>query len=285
MQLELKSVSYTYAPDTPYSADAVKNVSLKIEKGEFIGIIGRTGSGKSTLIQLMDGLISPSQGAVLLDREDINGRNYNKNTLRKKAGIVFQFPDYQLFESTVERDIAFGLKHSGLSKAEKEARVQEALSAVGFDYEEVRKKSPLGFSGGEKRRLAIAGALASKPEILIFDEPIAGLDPLGRQDFARLAEQLCKNGTTIIIVSHNTDFLAECAKRIILMENGTVKADGRAEDILSDTQLMKTGGISAGAVFGISQMLRENGVKIGSGIIRYNQLMEELCRIYGRDKK
>ncbi|MDE6413301.1 MAG: ATP-binding cassette domain-containing protein, partial [Eubacterium sp.] len=156
MQIELKSVSYTYAPNTAYSASAVSDVSLKIEEGEFIGIMGKTGCGKSTLLQIMAGLLEPDEGNVFLSDEDINAKGYDRRKLRKTIGVLFQFPDYQLFETTVFRDVAFGLKHSGMKKNELEPAVKEALACVGLNYEEIKDNSPLGFSGGEKRKIAIA---------------------------------------------------------------------------------------------------------------------------------
>ncbi|MDE6659240.1 MAG: ATP-binding cassette domain-containing protein, partial [Eubacterium sp.] len=180
MQIELKSVSYTYAPNTAYSAPAVSDVSLKINEGEFVGIMGKTGCGKSTLLQIMAGLLDADEGNVFLFDEDINAKGYDRRKLRNNIGVLFQFPDYQLFETTVFRDVAFGLKHSGLKKSEIETAVKNAIECVGLDYEKIKDKSPLSFSGGEKRKIAIAGVLAVQPKIILLDEPIAGLDPLSR---------------------------------------------------------------------------------------------------------
>lgn len=284
MPIELKSVSYTYAPNTPYASSALSNINLKINDGEFIGIIGRTGCGKSTLIQVIDGLITPSAGTVLLNGEDINSKSYNRNVLRKNVGVVFQFPEYQLFETTVERDTAFALKHSGLSKAEINNAVCSALELVGFDYDRVRNKSPLSFSGGERRKLAIAGVLVSKPEFLILDEPVAGLDPIGRTEFLTLLNKLNSNGITIIMVSHNFDVLAEYAKRIILMKDGSIIRDGTAEEILSDYGFLCESGLKTGQVQKTVHLLQKNGVNIQPDIIKYNQLIEAVCDMYGRDE-
>ncbi|MDE6111310.1 MAG: ATP-binding cassette domain-containing protein [Eubacterium sp.] len=285
MQLELKSVSYTYAPNTSYSSKALSDVSLKIEKGEFIGIMGKTGCGKSTLLQLMAGLLDADTGKVFLFDEDINAKNYNRRKLRQNIGVLFQFPDYQLFETTVFRDIAFGLKHSGLKKSEVEAAVKEALEFVGFDYERVKDKSPLSFSGGEKRKLAIAGLLAVKPTILLLDEPVAGLDPFSRKDFLNLLKKLNESGTTIIMISHNADVLAEYASRILLMKNGEIAADGSAEDILSDYDMLHKGGICAGQVKSIAKMLCDKGFAISEKTVQYNQLIDEICRVFGREER
>ena len=285
MQLELKSVSYTYSPNTSYSAKAVDDVSLQIEQGEFIGIMGKTGCGKSTLLQLMAGLLDADAGNVFLFDEDINGKGYNRRKLRESVGILFQFPDYQLFETTVFRDVAFGLKQAGMKKSDIETNVKEALELVGFDYDKVKDKSPLGFSGGEKRRLAIAGVLAVQPKILLLDEPVAGLDPLGRKEFLNLLKKLNKNGTSVVMVSHNADALAECASRIILMKNGKIAADGSAEDILSDYDMLHQSGICAGQVKSISKMLSDKGFAVSEKTVKYNQLIDEICRFCGRENK
>ncbi|MBD5083124.1 MAG: energy-coupling factor transporter ATPase [Clostridiales bacterium] len=285
MQLELKSVSYTYSPNTSYSAKAVDDVSLQIEQGEFIGIMGKTGCGKSTLLQLMAGLLDADDGNVFLFDKDINGKGYDRRKLRESVGVLFQFPDYQLFETTVFRDVAFGLKQAGMKKSDIETNVKEALELVGFDYDKVKDKSPLGFSGGEKRRLAIAGVLAVKPEILLLDEPVAGLDPLGRKEFLTLLKKLNENGTSVVMVSHNADALAECASRIILMKNGKIAADGSAEDILSDYDMLHQSGICAGQVKSISKMLSDKGFAVSEKTVKYNQLIDEICRVCGRENK
>lgn len=281
MQIELKSVSYTYAPNTAYSASAVSDVSLKIEEGEFIGIMGKTGCGKSTLLQIMAGLLEPDEGNVFLFDEDINAKGYDRRKLRKNIGVLFQFPDYQLFETTVFRDVVFGLKHSGMKKNEIETAVKEALACVGLDYEEIKDKSPLGFSGGEKRKIAIAGVLAVKPKIILLDEPVAGLDPTGRKEFLNLLKTLNESGTTIVMISHNADALSEYASRIILMKDGRITADGSTEEILSDYNMLHKGGICAGQVKSIAKMLYDKGVEISEKTVKYNQLIDEVCRVYG----
>lgn len=278
MSIELKSVSYTYAVDTPYSVKALDDVSLTVNEGEFVGIIGKTGCGKSTLIQLIDGLLAPDNGVVLFDGEDIHSKKFDRRKLRENIGIVFQFPDYQLFETTVERDVAFALKHSSLSKKEVQNRVAKALEAVGFDYDKVKDKSPLSFSGGEKRRIAIAGVLAAGPKYLILDEPVAGLDPMGRTEFLKLLDSLNKKGTAIIMISHNTDALAEYAQRILLMRDGKIIRDGKAEEILTDYIALEENGVRAGQISSIAEMLRERSFDIPDNTVKYNQLIEEICK-------
>ena len=198
MLIKIESVSFTYAPGTAFETAALSDINLSIEGGEFIGLMGHTGCGKSTLIQLIAGLLRPSRGKILLEGRDINQKGYERNELREKVGILFQYPEYQLFETTVERDIAFGLKYLPLSAGEKSERVRWALETVGFSFDDIAAQSPLGLSGGEKRRMAIAGVLAAKPQILILDEPVAALDPLGRCDFMEFISGLNRSGTRCV---------------------------------------------------------------------------------------
>ena len=263
----------------------MNKVSLQIEQGEFIGIMGETGSGKTTLIQMMDGLLKPYEGTVLLNGQDIHAVNFDRSILRAGIGVVFQFPDYQLFETTVERDVTFGLKQAGFRRSERKNAVKKALADTGFDYEKVKNRSPLSFSGGEKRRIAIAGILAANPEIFIFDEPVSGLDCENREWFEKLVSDLNKQGKTIIIVSHNTDFLAEYTRRLIIMKNGQVLKDGKTENVLAEYPFLKQNGIGAGQVCEIAEMLRENGADISPGTVTFNQLIDEICRVYGRNEK
>lgn len=281
MPIELKSVSYIYSPDTSYSVKALDNISLKINEGEFIGITGRTGCGKSTLLQIIDGLLCPDSGTVLFNDADINSKSFNKSILRQKIGVVFQFPEYQLFETTVERDVSFALKHMKLGRDEKKQRVYDALNAVGLDYDTFKNKSPLSCSGGEKRKIAIAGALASNPEYLIFDEPAAGLDPAGRVSFMKLVSELNAKNTAVIIISHNIDIMAEYAKRIIVLDKGRIVKDGAAAEVLSDYSAVLKSGINAGNIIDIAEGLRKNGADVYKNTVKYNQLINEICRIYG----
>lgn len=282
MQIEFKNVSYTYAGGSVFEQEAITDVSLGIERGDFVGIIGRTGCGKSTLVKLMGGLLVPDSGTVLFNGEDINGRRYDRKTLRSKLGMVFQFPEYQLFGSTVEKDVGFALKGSGKSREEAVSCIRSALETVGFDYDDVKDKSPMGFSGGEKRRIAIAGALVHNPEVLILDEPIAGLDPLGRQSFLSLLDKLNASGVTIIMISHNSDALCEHAKRIILMKDGRIGKDGCVCSIFSNTELLTSNGLNAGQVGEITGLLRQRGIDVPHGIITYTQLLDYIVSAGGR---
>ena len=270
MPIEVRNLSCRYGEKTPLEVQALSDISFRVEEGEFVGIMGHTGSGKSTLIQLMAGLLAPGEGQILIDGEDINGPGYDRETLRGTLGIVFQYPESQLFETTVEKDVAFALKHLSLSKAEKAERVRWALEAVGFRSEsmtglpEIAGKSPLALSGGEKRRVAIAGVLAARPRILIFDEPLAGLDPSGRQ------------GSTILMVSHDGDALCGYADRILVLDRGRLSAEGTPEEIFGDLGRTEALHIGAGEVRRIAQALYEKGRLENPGITKYKILLEEI---------
>ena len=279
MPITLNDVSYTYAPGTAYAAGALDRVNLSIGDGEFVGIMGKTGCGKSTLIQLIAGLLNPTVGTVLVDGQDINAKDYDRTQLRRRVGVVFQHPEYQLFETTVERDVAFGLKHFGWSADQVQEAVREALEAVGFDYEAVRGQSPLSFSGGEKRRIAIAGVLAAKPGILILDEPIAGLDPLGREAFLKLLDALNLQGTTILMISHNADAIAEHADRVLVLEQGRILTDGSAGAVFARRQFLRDHGIGVSQAREIAGLLQDRGLALPEDTVRYDQLLPRLIAI------
>ena len=224
--LQAEHLSHVYAGGTSLERRALADISLTIRSGEFIGITGKTGCGKSTLIQILAGLFTPEKGEVLFRRKNIFDRRFDSRLLRKALGIVFQFPEYQLFEKTVEKDVGFGLDYLGFDREQRERAVREALEKVGFSYEEIRMRIPATLSGGEKRRVAIAGALAKHPEILIFDEPVAGLDPCGRDEFFRMLRQYCREGITVIVISHDTDYLMRYTGRMIYMADGKIEYDG-----------------------------------------------------------
>ncbi len=276
MPVELENVSYTYASGTPYETEALENMSLKIKDGEFVGVMGHTGCGKSTMIQLIAGLLVPSEGKVLLDGNDINAKGYDRSVLRRNVGIVFQYPEYQLFETTVEKDVAFGLKHSGLDRGEVSERVRWALEIMGFSFDSIRNQSPLSLSGGEKRRVAIAGVLAVRPKIVIFDEPIAGLDPLGREAFLKLISDLNEDGTTIITVSHNADSMAEYAKRIIVLDSGRLIMDGKTRDVFSDVKRMEELRLGVSQPRLIADMLSKRGFEMPRDIVSCGELVSAI---------
>lgn len=274
--IELKNVSYSYRSNTGVRILALHHINLEIESGEFVGIMGRTGSGKTTLIQLLAGLSRPDTGQVLLNGQDINAGNYNRRILRNSVGVVFQYPEYQLFETTVEKDVAFGLKNSGIPAEEIRERVKWALEIMELSYDDIRFQSPQALSGGEKRRVAIACALAAKPGILIFDEPIAGLDPFMRQSFLQTITRLNQAGTTIILISHNADALAEHTKRVIILAEGNLMADGETVSIFSDMEYLQSLHLQAGTSRTLGHMLSGSGVPIPKEAVSYDQLCSAL---------
>ena len=285
MPISLESVSYTYALGTAFQCRAIDGLSLTVDDGEFVGIMGSTGSGKSTLIQLMAGLLTPSSGRVLLDGEDIHQKSYDRIKLRRRVGLVFQYPEYQLFERTVEKDVGFALRRLGYGPEETREAARRALKTVGLDYDKVRDKSPLGFSGGEKRRIAIAGVLASDPGILILDEPVAGLDPLGRDAFLDMVEGLNAKGVTILMVSHNADALSEHARRIVTLKEGRVFLDGSVKEVFSDIFALKSCGICCGQSRLAAELLRERGMDIPEGTVKYAELLSAVLSARGGEGK
>ena len=236
MQLTFEHVTHTYQAGSPFQATAIRDVSLSLGSGEFTALIGHTGSGKSTLVQHMNALLSPTEGRVLLDGRDINEKGYPRRDVRRRIGLVFQYAETQLFEETVARDIAFGPKNLGLSAEETDARVREAMQRVGLSYAELAERSPFELSGGQMRRVAIAGVIAMRPEMLVLDEPAAGLDPLGREEILELVRGFHRDGTTIVMVSHSMDDVAENATRIIVMDQGQLTMDGTPGQVFADAE-------------------------------------------------
>ena len=244
--------------------------------------MGRTGSGKSTLVQLVAGLIVPTAGKVLIDGDDINAPSYDRRTLRRAVGVVFQYPEMQLFEQTVFADVEFGLRSHMDSKAERRERARWALQTVGFDPDAVGDKSPLGFSGGEKRRIAIAGVIATRPHVLMLDEPVAGLDPGARRGLMQLLGDLNSQGTTIIMVSHNADCLAEHARRIIALDTGRIVLDAPTEVAYGGGALLAYG-IGTCQVRAIAAPLEKCGI-VPAGIIRYDDLVDGLVEHFAESR-
>ena len=268
MRIEIDNLSYSYsAGQKGLEVKALKNVSLTIEEGDFYGIIGHTGSGKSTLIQHINGLIKigENSGSIRVGEFDLTDKKCDFNKLRSLVGMVFQYPEYQLFSETVFLDVAFGLKNffPDLKEEEIEERVKTAIELVGLDYEKVKDKSPFELSGGQKRRVAIAGTIVSKPEILVLDEPAAGLDPIGKRDFLKLLKNLHKGFVkTIIIVSHDMDLVAEHCNRACVMNHGEVFAEGSPKDIFSRKNDLLSLGLDLPLTAFISDRLKSNGIDI-----------------------
>ena len=236
MQLAFEHVTHTYQAGSPFQAVAIKDITMSITSGEFVALIGHTGSGKSTLVQHMNALLTPTEGRITLDGRDINEKGVSKRDIRQRIGLVFQYAETQLFEETVAKDVAFGPRNLGLSQEETDTRVREALERVGLPYADIAERSPFELSGGQMRRVAIAGVIAMRPEMLVLDEPAAGLDPLGRQEILKLVHGFHQSGTTVVMVSHSMDDVAETATRIIVMEQGQLTMDGTPEAIFADAE-------------------------------------------------
>ena len=273
MSITIKHLSHIYAPGTPFEYAALSDVSLEIPDGQYVAVIGHTGSGKSTLIQHLNGLIRPTSGSITVQGIDLTEKKVPLRELRRRVGLVFQYPEYQLFEETVAKDVAFGPGNLGLSQEEITERVNEALNLVGLP-EAVAEMSPFDLSGGQKRRAAIAGVLSMRPEVLVLDEPIAGLDPLGRHEILSLVENYRrKYGATVILVSHNMDDVADIAERVIVMNKGAVALDGSPRQVFSQTEQMRSMGLDVPQVAILSDLLRSRGMDVPQGIITEQEML------------
>lgn len=262
MSIILDHVNYIYGEDTPLAVAALKDVCLQIPDGQFVGIIGHTGSGKSTLVQHLNGLLKATSGHIYVDGEDIYDKDYDMKKLRSRVGLVFQYPEHQLFEVDVFSDVCFGPKNLGLEKREVELRAYDALRKVGLP-DELFYQSPFDLSGGQKRRAAIAGVLAMKPEVLILDEPTAGLDPKGRDEILGQIKKLqTETGMTILLVSHSMEDVAEYVDRIIVMNKGRVMYDGAPREVFSHYKELENVGLAAPQVTYILHQLRDRGLKV-----------------------
>ena len=282
--LEVKNVSYGYSHGTPFEIKALDNVSFTVEKGELVGIIGHTGSGKSTLIKMLNSLLKPESGQILLDGKDINKDKASIKEARSRVGLCFQYPEYQLFEETCAKDIAFGPGNMGLSKAEIEERVIKAAEFVGFS-KELLSKSPFDLSGGQKRRCAIAGVMAMFPEVLILDEPTAGLDPKGRNELMEMIENYRKaTGATVMIVSHSMDDMARNADRILVMNKGSLAMDGKVQDIFSQADKLIEMGLSVPAATSLVKQLNNVLPDLPTDVFTVEDAAELLSSYYKRRK-
>ena len=281
MPIEVSHLTHCYSEGSALRTVALDDVSFRIENGEFVGIIGHTGSGKSTLVQHLNGLLKPTSGQVLVDGEDLNGEHVNRRALRQRIGLVFQYPEYQLFEETVAKDIAFGPKNQGLSAAEIDERVRYAMECVHLDYQKYAEHSPFELSGGQMRRVAIAGVLAMKPSVLILDEPTAGLDPRGRDRILGMLEELhARENVTILMVSHSMDDMARLASRLIVMSDGKVVADGTPREIFMQEEMMTSIGLDIPEAARLCARLRAKGYDLPADLFRPEQLKEQLLRIW-----
>jgi energy-coupling factor transport system ATP-binding protein len=263
MSIVVSNLSFTYAERTPLAVEALSGIDLTIGDGEFLGLIGHTGSGKSTLIQHLNGLLKPPPGTVVVDGLDLGAKHVNLRAVRQKVGLVFQYPEHQVFEETVFDDIAFGPKNLHLSTLEVEDRVEEAMGLVGLDYAAVKDRSPLELSGGQLRRVAIAGVLAMKPRTLILDEPTAGLDPKGRDDIlGRIAALRRELGLTVILVSHHLEEIAPLVDRIVVLDRGRVLLAGAPREVFQQAELLRSVGLGVPAMTALIHELRARGVGV-----------------------
>ncbi|KXO14783.1 cobalt ABC transporter, ATP-binding protein [Clostridiales bacterium KA00134] len=283
--LEVKNLSHVYSENTPFARIAIDNVSLKIENGEFIGLVGHTGSGKSTLTQHLNGLLKPTSGDVLVKGRSICKGSTRLTGLRQKVGLVFQYPEHQLFEETVEKDIAFGPINLQLSNDEIKDRVKAAMASVGLDYETFKDSSPFDLSGGQKRRVAIAGVLAMEPEILILDEPTAGLDPRGaREILDEILKIYEERKITIILVSHSMEDVARYTSRMLVMSKGKLVMDGSPRDLFQREDELRSYGLDLPQVKTFMNRLKEKGLEIDKDAITVDEAFEVL-KNYLRSKK
>ena len=271
-----EGLSHTYSAGTPFQKTAIENIDLRIPQGQFVGLLGHTGSGKSTFVQHLNALLQPTAGRVLLDGEDINKDKKTRRDVKWKVGLVFQYPEYQLFEETVYADIGFGPKNMGLGKEEIDERVREAASFVGVEPE-LFEKSPLELSGGQKRRIAIAGVIAMRPGVLILDEPTAGLDPAGcRQIMDNICRYQKETGATVLIVSHNMDDAARLCERLIVFDHGHVVMDGTPEEVFSRPQELIQIGLAVPQSTAIAMALQEKGLALKGAVYTHEQLLQAI---------
>ena len=284
MSIKIESLTHIYMPGSPFEKVALKDINLTIYDNDFVALIGHTGSGKSTLIQHLNGLLSPTKGKIYIDGIDITEKNVKLVDIRKKVGLVFQYSEYQLFEETIEKDIEFGPKNLGLSDEEIHQRVVKAMEMVGLDYEEYKDKSPFDLSGGQKRRVAIAGVIAMNPKTLILDEPTAGLDPKGRDDILTQIKKLHDNyGMTIILVSHSMEDVANIADKVIVMNNGSVELQGPIDTVFKEVEKLESIGLAVPQVTYLMLKLKSLGFDVSDGIYTIKQAKEEIIKLLNKN--
>ena len=280
MSIKIENLTHIYMPKTPFEKKALDDINLVIEDGEFLALIGHTGSGKSTLIQHLNGLLEPSSGRILVDNIDITNKETKLTDIRKKIGLVFQYSEYQLFEETIEKDIAFGPNNLGLSEEEVSDRVKRAMEMVGLDYESYKDVSPFDLSGGQKRRVAIAGVIAMEPKVLILDEPTAGLDPKGRDDILEQIKTLHeKYKMTIVLVSYSMEDVGKLAERIVVMNKGKIALMGKPAEIFKEVETLESIGLAVPQVTYLMRALREKGFNVSDEVFTVEQGSKELLRV------
>jgi energy-coupling factor transport system ATP-binding protein len=285
MPIEVRHLTHTYSAGSAFQATAVHDVSLTIEDGEFVCIVGHTGSGKSTLVQHLNGLLKPTSGQILVDGEDLNDEHADRRRIRQKVGLVFQYPEYQLFEETIAKDIAFGPKNQGLSEDEIDQRVRRAMAHVHLDYDKYADRSPFDLSGGQMRRVAIAGVLAMEPRVLILDEPAAGLDPRGRDRILGMLSELHREGgVTIVMVSHSMDDCARLATRMIVMSKGELVMTDTPRNVFRQADTMRSIGLNVPEAAQLCAKLRQAGLSLPEDLYTQEELHDHLLRLW-REKQ
>ncbi|MEG0371278.1 MAG: energy-coupling factor transporter ATPase [Clostridium sp.] len=284
MSIKVDNLTYKYGIGTPFEKTALNGVSLEIRKGEFIGLIGHTGSGKSTLIQQFNGLLKPTSGDIYIDDICITEKGANLLKVRQKVGLVFQYPEYQLFEETIEKDVSFGPKNLGLSDEETHKRVKRALEVVGIDYDKYKDISPFDISGGQRRRVAIAGVIAMEPEVLILDEPTAGLDPKGRDEILNEIKNLHDEyKMTIILVSHSMEDMANVANRLIVMSKGQIVLMGEPKEVFKEVETLEEIGLAVPQITYLVRELAERGFDISNDIITIDEAKRAILNLLRRE--
>lgn len=278
MSIKVEHLTHIYDKGMPSESVALDDVSFTAEDGQFIGIIGHTGSGKSTLLQHLNGLLKPDEGTVTVGNVDITQPGISMVEIRKRIGLVFQYPEYQLFEETVAKDVAFGPKNLGLSETEIEERVKEAIELVGLDYETVKDRSPFELSGGQKRRVAIAGVVAMRPEVLILDEPTAGLDPKAHKDVLNMVEEVHRRtGNITIFVSHNMADIARLSDKILVIHNGKLVTKGSPKEVFSQKETLRSVGLDLPPVMEFTEGLRERGINLSATILDVDEAAAQIA--------
>jgi len=283
MPIVIQGLTHTYMQGSPFQATAVHDVSFTVGDGEFLGLIGHTGSGKSTLIQHLNGLLKPTAGRVLVDGADVFAKDTDRRAIRRKVGLVFQYPEHQLFEETVAKDVAFGPKNLGLDAAEADRRVRAACAAVGVDYESLAERSIYELSGGQMRRVAIAGVLAMEPEVLVLDEPAAGLDPRGRADILHMIQELhALRAITVIMVSHSMEDVARMVNRIVVMSKGSIVMDGAPAEIFARGEELRAMGLDVPEAVRLADALRAKGFDIPAEACQPEEVREAIAAHFAR---
>ncbi len=285
MSIQVRNLSHIYSPGMPEEHQALSNVNFDVYDGEIVGIIGHTGSGKSTLLQHLNGLLKASEGSIVIGGVDITEPGVSMRDIRRRVGLVFQYPEYQLFEETVASDVAFGPKNLGLSQAEVEERVEEAIELVGLDYEAIRDRSPFELSGGQKRRVAIAGVIAMKPQVLILDEPTAGLDPGAHADILKMIRQVHESqGGIILFVSHNMADVAQLSDKVIVMSEGKAVMVGTPKEVFARRERLAELGLGVPPVTELMGELRARGADVAETVLSLKEAEEEIYNYLQRKK-